>query len=177
VRIRVRIGHPYPLVCRKRWLIGDPWESGLEQILHNPLCVVKADWMGRSFGWNRKNCCKSCKIFAYAQRLGLLCREGSLSCHTYCDTGHRFFSVSSKGASHSIASYNMHCDADIMIPICVIYIYIYNHNEYRLPARIQVRVHVGPPHPLVCRKRRLNGTVLRMRAKKPRPHVTAVVGR
>jgi hypothetical protein len=31
------------------------------------------------------------KILAYARRPGLLSREGSLSCHTYCDTGPRFF--------------------------------------------------------------------------------------
>jgi hypothetical protein len=34
---------------------------------------------------------KGCKIEAYARRLGPLSREESLSCHTYCDTGHRFF--------------------------------------------------------------------------------------
>ena len=47
VRIRVRIGSPHPLVCRKRRLIGDPWGSGLE--------YIKGDCMGRSFGWDRKN--------------------------------------------------------------------------------------------------------------------------
>jgi hypothetical protein len=30
------------------------------------------------------------QILAYAQRSGPLSREGSLSCHTYCDTGPRF---------------------------------------------------------------------------------------
>jgi hypothetical protein len=34
---------------------------------------------------------KSCKILAYARRSGPLSREGSLSCHTCCDMGHRFF--------------------------------------------------------------------------------------
>jgi hypothetical protein len=33
---------------------------------------------------------KGCKILAYARRSGLLSREGSLSCHTRCDTGPRF---------------------------------------------------------------------------------------
>jgi hypothetical protein len=32
-----------------------------------------------------------CKIWAYARRSGPLSREGSLSCHTCCDTGPRFF--------------------------------------------------------------------------------------
>jgi hypothetical protein len=44
-----------------------------------------------------------------------------------------------------------------------------------LPVRIRVRI--GPPHPLVCCKRRLNGAVLRMRPEKPRPRVTAGVAR
>jgi hypothetical protein len=34
---------------------------------------------------------KGCKILAYARRSGPLSREGSLSCHTHCNTGPRFF--------------------------------------------------------------------------------------
>jgi hypothetical protein len=34
---------------------------------------------------------KDCKIYAYARCIGPLSREGSLSCHTCCDTGPRFF--------------------------------------------------------------------------------------
>jgi hypothetical protein len=34
----------------------------------------------------------------------VLSREGSLSCHTCCDTGPRFFLVSFQGPSHSVAS-------------------------------------------------------------------------
>jgi hypothetical protein len=45
----------------------------------------------------------------------------------------------------------------------------------RRPVRI--RVWKGPPHPLVCRKRRLNGAVLRMRPEKPRPRVAAGMAR
>jgi hypothetical protein len=41
------------------------------------------------------------------------------------------------------------------------------------PARIRVRI--DPPHPLMSRKRRLNGAVLRMRPEKPRSRVTAGV--
>jgi hypothetical protein len=40
-----------------------------------------------------------------------------------------------------------------------------------------IRVRIDRPHPLVCRKRRLNGAVLRMRPEKPRPRVTAGVAR
>jgi hypothetical protein len=36
------------------------------------------------------------------------------------------------------------------------------------PVRIQVRI--DPPHPLVCRKRRLNGAVLRVKLEKLRCH-------
>jgi hypothetical protein len=38
--------------------------------------------------------------------------------------------------------------------------------ESRGPVRIPVRI--DPPQPLVCRKRRLNGAVLRMRPEKPK---------
>jgi hypothetical protein len=34
-----------------------------------------------------------------------------------------------------------------------------------------------PPHPLVCRKRRMNETVLRVRLGKPRSRVTVGVAR
>jgi hypothetical protein len=34
---------------------------------------------------------KGCKIWSYARRSGPLSVEGSLSCHTYCDTVPRFF--------------------------------------------------------------------------------------
>jgi hypothetical protein len=43
--------------------------------------------------------------------------------------------------------------------------------------KMHFRVRIDPPHPLVCRKRRLNGAVLRMRPKKPRSRVTAGVAR
>jgi hypothetical protein len=54
----------------------------------------------------------------------------------------------------------------------------YNHTTHSIsflcfPVRIRVRI--DPPHPLVCRKRRLNGPLLRMRPEKPRPRVTAGV--
>jgi ABC-type ATPase with predicted acetyltransferase domain len=41
------------------------------------------------------------------------------------------------------------------------------------PVRIQVRI--DPPHPLMCRKRGLNGAVLQMRREKPRSYVTVGV--
>jgi hypothetical protein len=42
---------------------------------------------------------------------------------------------------------------------------------------VKIRVRIGPPHPLVCCKRRLNGAVLRMRPENPRSRVTAGVAR
>jgi hypothetical protein len=36
-------------------LLNDPWGTGLEYILHIPLCVIRGDWIGRSIGWDRKN--------------------------------------------------------------------------------------------------------------------------
>jgi hypothetical protein len=41
---------------------------------------------------------------------------------------------------------------------------------------VRIRVRIGPQHPLVCRKRRLNRAVLRMRPEKPRSRVTARCG-
>jgi hypothetical protein len=46
VRIRIRIGPQHPLASRKRRLNGDLWGSGLEQVLHIFMCVVRGDWMG-----------------------------------------------------------------------------------------------------------------------------------
>jgi hypothetical protein len=36
---------------------------------------------------------------------------------------------------------------------------------------VRIRVRRDPPHPLVCRKRQLNGAVLRMRPEKLRSRV------
>jgi hypothetical protein len=47
---------------------------------------------------------------------------------------------------------------------------------YKWPP-VRIRVRIDPPHPLVCRKRWLNGAVLRMRPEKPRSRVTAGVAR
>jgi hypothetical protein len=45
---------------------------------------------------------KGYKIYAYAQHSGPLSREGSLSCHTCCDTGSWFFQSNPK--DHPIQS-------------------------------------------------------------------------
>jgi hypothetical protein len=37
-----------------------------------------------------------------------------------------------------------------------------------LPNPVRIRVRIGPQHPLACRKRRLNGAVLRIRLEKPK---------
>jgi hypothetical protein len=42
---------------------------------------------------------------------------------------------------------------------------------------VRTRVRINTPHPLVCRKRRPDGVVLRMRLEKPRSRVTAGVAR
>ena len=42
---------------------------------------------------------------------------------------------------------------------------------------VKIRVRIDHPHLLVCRKRRLNGAVLRMRPEKPRPGITAGAAR
>jgi hypothetical protein len=50
--------------------------------------------------------------------------------------------------------------------ICVLYGKKSFFSRTSIPLRIRVRI--DPPHPLVCRKRRLNGAVLQMRLEKPR---------
>jgi hypothetical protein len=32
-----------------------PWGSGLEWVLRVPWSVVEGEWMGRSFGWGRRD--------------------------------------------------------------------------------------------------------------------------
>jgi hypothetical protein len=55
---------------------------------------------------------------------------------------------------------------------------IFSSSEPSIPANpLRIRVRIDPPHPLVCRKRRLNGAVLRMRPEKPRSRVTVGVAR
>jgi hypothetical protein len=60
--------------------------------------------------------------------------------------------------------------------ICTINIWCWVFLFFR-PVRIRFRIHVDPPHPLVCRKRRLHGVVFWMRPEKPRSCVTAGVAR
>jgi hypothetical protein len=49
------------------------------------------------------------------------------------------------------------------------------HIINQTTVRIQARIY--PPHPLVCRKRRLNWAVLQMKPEKPRSRVTVGVTR
>jgi hypothetical protein len=53
--------------------------------------------------------------------------------------------------------------------------YNLSYTDPCCPVRIRVRI--DPPHPLVCRKWRLNGAVLRMIPEKRRPRATAGVTR
>jgi hypothetical protein len=56
----------------------------------------------------------------------------------------------------------------------------YDTNLTKSPSQksdypVRIRVRIDPSHPLVCRKRRLNGAVLRTRPEKPRSRATACV--
>jgi hypothetical protein len=53
---------------------------------------------------------------------------------------------------------------------------ISNHCANKMTS-FKVWVRIDPSHPFVCRKRQLNGAVLRMRPEKPRPCITASVAR
>jgi hypothetical protein len=50
-------------------------------------------------------------------------------------------------------------------------------HTFTVKYPVWIRVRIDPSHPLVCRKRRLNGAVLQMRPEKQRPRVTAGVAR
>jgi hypothetical protein len=50
-------------------------------------------------------------------------------------------------------------------------------QRFSLRTPVRIRVRKGLPHSLVCRKRRLNGVVLRVRPEKPRPPVKAGIAR
>jgi hypothetical protein len=53
------------------------------------------------------------------------------------------------------------------------YMYMFTVGVAPVILPVRIRVRIDPPHPLVCRKRRLNGAVLQMRPEKPRSRVTA----
>jgi hypothetical protein len=55
---------------------------------------------------------KGCKILAYAGRSGPLSGKWSLSCHTYCDTGPRFFRSYPTDCPHSVVSYDTQGDVE-----------------------------------------------------------------
>ena len=59
-----------------------------------------------------------CKIMAYARRSGRLSKEGSLSCHTCCDMGPRFFRSHPKNRTIlTFASYDKQGDVkDLFLP-------------------------------------------------------------
>jgi hypothetical protein len=68
-------------------------------LVYVPLKDISLVWRRHHFRWRAA-------IF----RSGPLSREGSLSFHTYCDTGPRFLPVLSKGPPHSVASYDTYWD-------------------------------------------------------------------
>jgi hypothetical protein len=63
------------------------------------------------------------------------------------------------------------CDVVIIVNQVVYF------SDFCLYYPVRIRVRIDPPHPLVCRKKRMNGAVLRMRPEKPRSRVTACVAR
>jgi hypothetical protein len=48
---------------------------------------------------------------------------------------------------------------------------------FYMAGPVRIRVRIDPPHPRMCRNRRLNEAVLRLRPGKPRLCVTAGVAR
>jgi hypothetical protein len=54
----------------------------------------------------------------------------------------------------------------------IVHVFIY-FQKLNLFQSVRIRVRIGPLHPFVLCKRRLNTAVLRMRPEKPRPCVTA----
>jgi hypothetical protein len=141
---------------------------------------------------------KGCKIQTYARNSGPLSREGSLSCHTCCETGPQFLRSHPKvspiqspltthkgmwriysnpdpfGFGLPRSSFTNKYDFLICktntIPILMYQIRISTNQ-------VRIRVRIGPPYPQACRKRRLNGAVLRMRPENPRSRVTTSAAR
>jgi hypothetical protein len=66
----------------------------------------------------------------------------------------------------------------VLLPFAMQCLYIcYPAYKWSFSFPVRIRVKINPPHPLVCRMRRLNGAVLRIRPKKPSSRVTAGVAR
>ena len=55
--------------------------------------------------------------FINAQHLWQLCSEGSLACHTYCDTGHTFIMVNSKEPWHSTPIADISLAVELSLPV------------------------------------------------------------
>jgi hypothetical protein len=94
-------------------------------------------------------------------------------------------SFRSWGASTSLSTQNEYTPVQVLKPthsgtktwrVLHKNLWVSYDSSYTL-SPVKIRVRIDPPHPLVCRKRRLNGAVLRMRPEKPRSHVTAGVAR
>jgi hypothetical protein len=83
-----------------------------------------------------------------------------------------FYSLLLWGSSIKIIDLNLHVHFCLFLHLkfgfffgfCFITII---HLSWIRPMRIRVRI--DPPHPLVCRKRRLNGAILQMRPEKRGP--------
>jgi hypothetical protein len=66
---------------------------------------------------------KGCKILAYARRSGPLSREGSLSCHTCCDTGPRISGLIRRTAPFSrLLRHTRGCGGSILTRILTGYL-------------------------------------------------------
>jgi hypothetical protein len=81
----------------------------------------------------------------------------------------------------SLLPYTRFCncllDYDCVLHIVNFAILYLKRNFSHINNPVRIRVRIDPPHPLVCRKRRLNLVVLQMRPEKPRFRVTAGVAR
>jgi transcription elongation factor Elf1 len=51
------------------------------------------------------------------------------------------------------------------------------NSSFKRFSPVRIRVRIDPPYPHACRKRQLNGVVLRIRREKSRPRVTVGVAR
>ena len=64
----------------------------------------------------------------------------------------------------------------LLMKVQTLWFYLgHQYTDINYLISVRTRARIGPPPPFVCRKRRLNGAVLRMRPEKPRPRVTAGV--
>ena len=89
---------PVPSLVFCKHLIRTPWRN-MGEFLFVCLDFLSHSRIFHSFG-EVNTFGEGQPILTYARHLWPLSTEGSIACHTYCDTGHLFIMIISKGVWH-----------------------------------------------------------------------------